>query len=114
MGIFSWNKTAKRQALLDALETIPEFGKRNKSEILEMALEEFVKKHGISNNPQGQITQFTSKDIVQIPNHYEIMDNPKVWDIFLYNLKTEKEYKKYDDCLNLIIFKSNKRFERGF
>ena len=51
MTSFQWSITAKRKSLLERLEQIPEYGKRSKSEIIEIALEDFILKHGNSNNP---------------------------------------------------------------
>jgi len=108
MSNFLWVKTSHRQELLDALEKIPEYGKKNKSEILEIALEEFVKKHGKSNNPQSRLSQFHSEGIVAIPSIYEMNDDPIVWKKF-YKLIGKKEFKIIDRALNSILNLHNKR-----
>ena len=70
MTSFQWSITASRKALLDQLEKIPEFGKKSKSAILELALQDFILKHGSSNNPQTKIEIFQSEMIKAIPTIY--------------------------------------------
>lgn len=110
MSNFLWVKTEKRRDLLEALESIPEFGRKSKSELLEIALEDFVKKHSISNNPQTQIGIYT-KDVLAVPNIYEALDNPDMWNKFYKNIKTQKEYKKVDKALNTILDLHNKNLK---
>lgn len=109
MSNFLWVKTTRRQELLDAVEEIPEYGKKNKSQILEMALEEFIKKHGKSNNPQSRLTQFHSDGILQVPSIYEMNDNPILWKTFYKLIKNKKEFKIVDRALNGIFNLHNKR-----
>jgi len=109
MGTYLWVKTEKRQELLDIVGTIPEFSRKKISEILEMALEEFVKKHGKSNNPQSQITQYHKGGILQVPDIYESIDNPHLWKKFYSMIKTDKEFKLVDQSLNEILRLHNKR-----
>lgn len=99
MTSFQWSVTAKRKELLDKLEEIPEFGKRSKSEIIEMALEDFILKHGKSNNPQSKITLFQSPLIKAIPTIYAKKAD---FEIF-YNLLNKEEYKELDERLNMIM-----------
>jgi len=91
MSNYLWVKTQRRQELLDIANEIPEYGRKKTSEILEMALEEFVKKHGKSNNPQSQITQFGKQGILQVPNIYEATDDPETWKKFYGAIKNKKE-----------------------
>lgn len=99
MTSFQWSVTAKRKALLDKLEEIPEFGKKSKSEIIEMALEDFILKHGNSNNPQTKITLFESPLIKAIPTVYgERKDFEK-----FYKLLNKKEYENLDAKINTLL-----------
>jgi len=70
MTSFQWSITPTRKTLLDELEKIPEYGKRAKSEIIELALKEFILRHGQSNNPQSKITLYQSPLIKAIPTIY--------------------------------------------
>ena len=89
----------KREKLLKELEQIPEYGKRSKSELTEMAWEEFILKHGKSNNPQTKITLFDSPLIKAIPTIYA---NRKDFEKF-YKLLNIKEYQELDEKLNMIL-----------
>jgi hypothetical protein len=106
MSNFLWVKTEKRQSLLDSLDSIPEIGKKSKSVILELALEEFVKKHAVSNNPQTTIMQFDKESILAVPNIYR---DSKSWKKFYKNVKTKKEYKEIDKALNMILNIHNRK-----
>lgn len=114
MSNYLWVKNAKRQALLDTAVEIPEFSKKKISEILELALEEFVKKHGKSNNPQTSMMQFNKEGILAIPNIYEAIDNPKMWEKFYSNIKSKKEFKELDEALNQILRMHNKTDKKKF
>jgi len=106
MSNFLWVKTPKRQSLLDSLDSIPEIGKHSKSEILEWALEEFVKKHSKSNNPQTVIEQFDKESVLAVPNIYR---EPEAWKKF-YSMITKKEdYKELDRQINMILNLHNKK-----
>lgn len=104
---FIWNKTPKRQNLLDALEKIPEIGKKNKSILLEMALEEFILKHGKSNNPQTIITMYDKEAVSAIPNIYE--DDLDKW-IKFYKILDDKQY---DDLTERIEFLNRMHKQRS-
>ncbi|MEE9215757.1 MAG: hypothetical protein V3U54_13460 [Thermodesulfobacteriota bacterium] len=99
MTSFQWSITASRKALLDKLEEIPEFGKRSKSEIIELALEDFILKHGNSNNPQTKIELFQSELIKAIPTIYA---KRKDFEKF-YKLLSKEEYKELDSKINMIM-----------
>jgi len=109
MTSFLWVITEKRKELLDALINIPEYGKKSKSELMELALEEFIKKHGESNNPQSKITGFNADGILAIPNLYEACDNPTMWEKFYANIKNKKEYQEIDNALNHVMNLHNKK-----
>jgi len=99
MVIFQMSLNPKREQLFKSLEEIPEYGKRSKSELVEMALEEFILKHGKSNNPQSKITLFQSPLIKAIPTIYA---KRKDFEKF-YKLLNKEEYKELDEKLNLIM-----------
>lgn len=109
MSNFLWVKTAKRQALLDALEKIPEIGRKSKSELLEWALEDFVKRHTKSNNPQTQIEMFDKESILAVPNIYREESD---WLKFYKNMKAKKDYQEVDKALNMILTIHNRNTKK--
>lgn len=111
MSNFLWVKTAKRQKLLDALEEIPEIGRKSKSELIEWALEDFVKKHQKSNNPQTQIGMYDKQSILAVPNIYEAVNNLTSWKKFYKTMKRKEDYHEVDDALNIIMELHNKKFK---
>jgi metal-responsive CopG/Arc/MetJ family transcriptional regulator len=106
-----WYVTEERQKLLDALTEVPEYGRRKRSEIIEMAIREFVEKHGQSNNPQNRLTQYETDGVLAIPSMYEAIDHPEKWETYFKLMKSKKEYKKFDANLNDIIRRANKKFK---
>ncbi len=100
MTSFQWSITEKRKVLLEKLEEIPEYGKRSKSEIIELALEDFILKHGKSNNPQTQIEKFQNTIIKAIPGIYS---ERKDFEEFYKLIKSKKEYNDLDEKLNMIL-----------
>lgn len=110
MTSFQWVKTPKRQKLLDALDEIPEIGRKSKSEIIEWALEDFVKKHQKSNNPQTQIGMYDKESILAVPNIYEATDNIDSWKKFYNKIKRKEDYREVDIALNTIMGLHNKKF----
>lgn len=99
MTSFQWSITPSRRALLNKLEEIPEFGKRSKSEILELALADFILKHGKSNNPQTKIEIFQDGLVKAIPNLYE---EAKEFRKF-YKLLNKEEYQRLDQQINILL-----------
>lgn len=108
MSNFLWVKTQKRQELLDALESIPEIGKHSKSEILEWALEEYVKKHSKSNNPQTALDIFDKESILAIPNIYR---SEEEWKKFYSIIKDKEDYQELDKQVNMILRIHNRRLK---
>lgn len=108
MSNFLWVKTPKRQALLDSLDSLPEISKQSKSQVLEWALEEFVKKHTKSNNPQTQIQMFNKESILAIPNMYREESD---WQKFYTKIKTKKDYEELDKALNMIMIIHNRKLK---
>ncbi len=100
MSNFLWVLTDKRKALFEKLLEMPESGRKPKSELLEMALEEFVLKHSNSNNPQTTINLFQDNMIKAIPNIYA---GVKEFRKFYKLIKTKEEYKRLDLEINSIL-----------
>ena len=89
----------KRVELMKEAEKIPEYGRKSMAEIFEMALQEFILKHGNSNNPQTKISIYQSELIKAIPTIYaERKDFEK-----FYNLLNKEEYQELDEKLNMIL-----------
>ena len=106
MTSFQWSITASRKALLDKLEEIPEFGKRSKSEILELALADFILKHGNSNNPQTQMDVFQDNLAKAIPQIYA---GGKEFNKFYKLIKTKQDFQALDRNLSIILDIHNKK-----
>ena len=106
---FTWILTEKRKELLESVESIPEFGKRSKSQLIEMAMDEFVLKHGKSNNPQTQITLFKDNMVNAIPSIYET--DATMWNKF-YSKINKKDYDELDNLLMWILARHNKEGKR--
>jgi len=98
--------TEKRQALFIGLEKIPEYGKKSKSELVELALEEFLAKHMKSNNPQSVLEHFDRIERTAIPNLFEAHDNPDMWIKYFTNMNKDsykeflRAFKKLEVCHN--------------
>ena len=72
---------------------MPEAGRKPKSELLEIALEEFILRHGKSNNPQTQMDLFQDNMVKAIPNIYS---DSKAFEKFYRLIKTKEEYQELD------------------
>lgn len=67
MTLFSFVVTEKRKLLLEQIEKIPDAGKKGKAELIEMALEEYVKNHG-SENPATKLDSWIQNpEYISIP-----------------------------------------------
>jgi hypothetical protein len=108
MANFLWVLTQKRQNMMNELINIPEFGKKSKSEIIELAVQEYLEKHLKSNNPQTQLTIFNKESINAIPNLYREIDE---WKIFYSRIKQKKDYVELDQQLNMILTLHNKKMK---
>lgn len=108
MSNFLWVKTKKREELLNSLDSIPEIGRHSKSEILEWALEEFVKKHSKSNNPQTTLGIFDKESVLAVPNVYR---DEADWKKFYSKVKKKHDYQELDDQLNMILKIHNKKMK---
>lgn len=103
-----WYVNAERQKILDALQEIPECGKRKRSEVIEMALREYVQKHGKSNNAQTQIEMFDKESINSVPHIYRREGD---WQKFYSLLNKETDYKEVDKQLNMILRLHEKKYK---
>lgn len=109
MGNFLWYLTPKREALLKKLEELPEYGKMRKSNLVELALQEFIKEHGDSQNPQTKMDLFENKLIMAIPNIYA---DPSKFENFYNLIKKKEEYEELDAKLNSILQIHNEHLKR--
>jgi len=101
MGSFQWYMTAERVKLIKAAKKVPEYGKRDTSELLEEALREFVKKHGESQNPQTKVTLFLNEHALAIPNAYA---SPEAWYKFYEIIRKDKPaFLELDKQLQMIM-----------
>ena len=100
MSNFLWVLTEKRKQLFEKLLEMPEAGRKPKSELLEMALEEFILRHAKSNNPQTQMDLFQDGMIKAIPNIYA---KPQQFKNFYRLIKTKEEYKRLDEQITMIL-----------
>jgi len=100
MSNFLWVLTDKRKQLFEKLLEMPEAGRKPKSELLEMALEEFILRHAKSNNPQTQMDLFQDNMVKAIPSIYS---NSKAFEKFYRLIKTKEEYQELDRHLNIIL-----------
>jgi hypothetical protein len=67
MSNYQWYLTEKRKKLLEEIEKIPDYGKKNHAEIIEMALEEFYKVHK-EGNPIHRLDDWTQNpEFIAIP-----------------------------------------------
>lgn len=96
----------KREELFRKLTEIPEAGRKSKSELVEMALEEFILKHGKSNNPQTQMDMFQTNLTNAIPHIYA---GPKAFEMFYRLIKTKEDYDNLDRSLNIVLDIHNKK-----
>src|SRR3990167_9249570 len=72
--------------------------------LLEDQVDQIIKEHASSNNPQSQITQFDREEVMPVPNLYE--KNPEKWDKF-YSLMSKKDYDEVDERVNFLLKKHN-------
>jgi len=76
--------------------------------ILEGQVDDFIKKHGKSDNPQTTIAMFDKENILAVPNIYR---DSKVWKKFYSLIKTKKEYREIDKALNMITSIHNRKLK---
>ena len=100
-------KEDKRELILK----IAEIGVKERlkfSEIIIESLEDYVKKHGNSNNPQTQIEQFDKESVLAIPNAYA---SPKAWDKFYHLMQNKKDYDELSTAFEMILSKHNEKLK---
>lgn len=107
MTIFQMSLNPKREDLLKKLEEIPEFGKKSKSELVEMAIEEFLKHHLKSYNPQTILPMYNKEAVSAIPNIYE--EDLDTW-IKFYKMLDDKDY---EDLTQRIEFLNRMHAQRN-
>lgn len=94
-----WYVTAERQKLLDALMDVPEYGRRKRSEIIELAIREFIERHGTSENPQSRLSSFDNESTRAVPNLYR---DEEAWKTFYKLINKKDDYKEVDKQINMI------------
>ena len=101
---FSYKENKK-----ELFEKIDDLGRKERlkfSEIVIESLEDYVKKHGKSNNPQTQIEQFDKESVLAIPNAYA---SPKAWDKFYHLMQNKKDYDELSTAFEMILSKHNEK-----
>lgn len=88
MSNYQWYITSTRRKILEEIKEIPEYGKMKVSNLMELALKEFILKHGKSSNPQTTITLFLNQNVMAIPNVYA---SPEDWYRFYEIVRKDKE-----------------------
>jgi len=76
------------------------------SDIAVELLEEFVKKHSKSQNPQTEITLFETGLENAIPNLYR---DKTIWKKFYKMIKKPEDFNEIDNQLNMILNLHNKK-----
>lgn len=74
------------------------------SDVVVSLLQEYVKKHSKSQNPQTEITLFETGMEMAIPNMYE---NETKWKKFYTLIKKKSDFKELDKKLNMILHLHN-------
>lgn len=87
------------------LETTQREGE-TKADLYTEFMEQYVKEHGKSNNPQTILTQFDSKEVMAIPNLYE--SDEQKWDKFMSKVDS-KEYELLIRQHTMLADRLNKR-----
>jgi len=76
------------------------------SDIVVTLLQDYVKKHSKSQNPQTEITLFETGMEMAIPNLYEDVTK---WKKFYTLIKKKADFKELDKKLNMILNLHNKK-----
>ena len=77
--------------------------------ILDEGIDEYLKKHLKSNNPQTELSQFDKESILAIPNLYR---DAKTWKKFYSLIKRKEDFKEVDKALNMILNIHNKEYKK--
>lgn len=71
-------------------------------------IEDYVKEHSKSNNPQTVIEQFDKESILAVPNVYK---DETAWLKFYDLIKKKEDYKQLDEKINMIYRIHNRKFK---
>ena len=104
--IRSFSFKEDKKGVIEKLEEIAQKEHLKFSEIVIDCFEEYVKKHGESNNPQTIIEQFDKESVLAIPNIYRDFDS---WKKFYSRIKKKEDYTELDKQLNMILNLHNKK-----
>ena len=101
---FSYPKS--QDEMIEEVEKIARREGEYFSDIVVTLLQDYVKKHSKSQNPQTEITLFQTGLERAIPQMYE--DEGK-WKIFYKLIKKKNDFKELDKKLNMILRLHNKK-----
>jgi len=101
---FSYPKS--KDELIEEVEKIARKEGEYFSDIVMQLLEDYVKKHGKSQNPQTEITLFETGLEFAIPNLYR---SKEIWQKFYNLIKKKSDFKELDNQLNMILNIHNKK-----
>ena len=105
-SIRSFSYKDDKKIIIEKLEEIATKERLKFSEIVMDCFEEYVKKHGASNNPQTVIEQFDKESVLAIPNVYRDFQS---WKKFYSLIKKKEDYAELDKQLNMILNLHNKK-----
>jgi len=101
---FSYPKS--KDEMIEEVEKIARKEGEYFADVVVMLLEEWVKKHSKSQNPQTEITLFETGMEMAIPNMYEVKSK---WKKFYTLVKNRADFKELDKQLNMILNLHNKK-----
>jgi len=104
--IFMYDEDKKKK-----LKTIAAREGTTIKQIMTELADDYIKKHGDSNNPQSEITQFNRQEIIAIPNFYE--ENLGIWAKFFSHVD-RKEYKLLEQQHTMFTKLMNKKNKELF
>lgn len=101
---FSYPKS--QDEMIEEVEKIARREGEYFSDIVVTLLQDYVKKHSKSHNPQTEITLFETGMEMAIPNLYE---EETKWKKFYSLIKKKADFKELDNKLNMILNLHNKK-----
>lgn len=105
---YQWYINHRRDKLLKAVKKLPD-GKGDFSLILEEALQDWLFKHGKSQNPQTEITSFQDEKFQALPH---ILSGREQW-IPLINSLDDKRFKEVESAVATIQSLLSNKFHHG-
>jgi hypothetical protein len=77
--------------------------------ILEDQVDDYLKQHSKSNNPQTMIENFDREEVMAIPQIYERRNEP--WDKF-FSMVDKKEYKELEKAHSNLTKRMNEKYHQ--